>query len=319
MNPKFSTLLLRPYIPLIAFVIPTVVVGYGVIIPNSCIAGVNELTIGFGATILGAVLTYVAGQRAVRPRGVCTKPPLRLRIARAINRQAALPSGWLGRVLGHVWPIEHRRLNNEVIDLLSLRPGQHVLEIGPGTGDALRDAAHRSRGGRILGVDASELMVQLARRRNRRGITRGEVDVEMGDIVTHSLGAATFDRIFSVHSIYFWGDMDAVLSKLAVALRPGGMLVIAFRPDGDDVPARFRDPIYRFPRPQDLEAALHRAGLWVERAFRSAAEPGVMLFRAKRSDDRADAAKHLCGTEDSENRHHRGEHSGGGQRPEAIA
>ena len=57
------------YIPLIAFVVPTVVVGYGVVIPRSCIAGVNELTIGFGMTILGAVVTYIAGQRAVLPKG----------------------------------------------------------------------------------------------------------------------------------------------------------------------------------------------------------------------------------------------------------
>ena len=55
----------RRYIPLIGFVVPTVVVGYGVVIPRSCIAGVNELTIGFGTTIVGVVFTYLAGQRAV--------------------------------------------------------------------------------------------------------------------------------------------------------------------------------------------------------------------------------------------------------------
>ena len=98
----------------VPFVLPTVVVGYGFVIPRSCIAGVNELTIGFGTTILGAVLTYVAGQRAVLPKGVCTKPPLRMRIARAINRQAASPSGWFGRLLGLIWPREHGRLNAEV-------------------------------------------------------------------------------------------------------------------------------------------------------------------------------------------------------------
>jgi SAM-dependent methyltransferase len=280
----------RPHLPLIAFVIPTVVVGYGFVIPNSCIAGVNELTIGFGATIVGAVLAYVAGLRTVQPQGVCTKPPLRLRITRAINRQAASPTGWLGRVLGHVWPIEHRRLNAEVLDLLGLSPGQHVLEIGSGPGHALRDAACRSRGGRVLGVDMSELMVQMARRRNRCGIARGEVDVQVGDIVTHPLGAATYDRIFSVHGIYFWQDVNAVLSKVAAALRPGGRLVLAFRPDGDDIPARFRDPIYRFPRPQELESALRRTGLVLERAFQSAAAPSVLLFLAKRSKDAPDLA-----------------------------
>ena len=48
-------------IPLIAFVIPTLAIGYGFVIPNSAIAGVNELSIGFGTTVLGACLAYLAG------------------------------------------------------------------------------------------------------------------------------------------------------------------------------------------------------------------------------------------------------------------
>ena len=55
----------RHLVPLIGFVIPTVAIGYGVVIPRSCIAGVNELTIGFATTVLGACLTYVAGIRTV--------------------------------------------------------------------------------------------------------------------------------------------------------------------------------------------------------------------------------------------------------------
>jgi hypothetical protein len=55
---------LRLVLPLVGFVLPTVVIGYGFVIPRSCIAGVNELTIGFATTILGACITYVAGVRA---------------------------------------------------------------------------------------------------------------------------------------------------------------------------------------------------------------------------------------------------------------
>jgi ABC-type Fe3+ transport system permease subunit len=54
----------RCYIPLVGFVVPTVVIGYGVVIPRSCIAGINDLTLGFGTTILGACVTYVLGLRA---------------------------------------------------------------------------------------------------------------------------------------------------------------------------------------------------------------------------------------------------------------
>ena len=53
------------FYPLIGFVVPTVVIGYGFVIPNSCIAGVNQLSVGFAATIVGACLTYWAGLRSL--------------------------------------------------------------------------------------------------------------------------------------------------------------------------------------------------------------------------------------------------------------
>ena len=56
----------RDYVTLAGFVVPTIVIGYGFVIPRSCIAGVNELTIGFATTIVGACVTYVVGIRAAR-------------------------------------------------------------------------------------------------------------------------------------------------------------------------------------------------------------------------------------------------------------
>jgi ABC-type Fe3+ transport system permease subunit len=53
------------FVPLAGFIVPTVVIGYGFVIPRSCIAGWNQLTVGFAATVLGACLTYVAGLRLV--------------------------------------------------------------------------------------------------------------------------------------------------------------------------------------------------------------------------------------------------------------
>jgi len=55
----------RYYWPLAGFVIPTVGIGYGWVIPQSMIAGINDLTIGFAASIIGAVVTYVIGVRVV--------------------------------------------------------------------------------------------------------------------------------------------------------------------------------------------------------------------------------------------------------------
>ena len=54
----------RHLMPLVGFVVPTVIIGYGFVIPRSCIAGVNELTVGFATTVAGACVTYWLGVRA---------------------------------------------------------------------------------------------------------------------------------------------------------------------------------------------------------------------------------------------------------------
>jgi ABC-type Fe3+ transport system permease subunit len=56
---------LRHFWPLVGFVVPTLVIGFGYVIPKSCIAGVNELTLGFLSSVLGACVTYWAGIRSV--------------------------------------------------------------------------------------------------------------------------------------------------------------------------------------------------------------------------------------------------------------
>ena len=60
----------RHLMPLVGFVVPTVVIGFGFVIPRSCIAGLNELTVGFATTVAGACVTYWFGLKAaLRDRG----------------------------------------------------------------------------------------------------------------------------------------------------------------------------------------------------------------------------------------------------------
>ena len=56
---------MRYLVPLATFVVPTVGIGYGIVIPRSCIAGVNDLTLGFAVSIVGASIIYMLGLRTV--------------------------------------------------------------------------------------------------------------------------------------------------------------------------------------------------------------------------------------------------------------
>jgi hypothetical protein len=50
----------RHVLPLVGFLVPTVVIGYGVVLPEHA-PGVNELSVGFASTLVGAAITYMVG------------------------------------------------------------------------------------------------------------------------------------------------------------------------------------------------------------------------------------------------------------------
>jgi UPF0716 family protein affecting phage T7 exclusion len=58
------------YLPRIGHIAPTVIIGYGLVIPQSCIAGFNAQTIGFAIAIAGFIAAYVAGVGIARRQGV---------------------------------------------------------------------------------------------------------------------------------------------------------------------------------------------------------------------------------------------------------
>lgn len=64
---------LRHFYPLLGFVLPALVIGYGFVIPGSCIAGVNGQSVGFGTTLLGACLTYLVGIRTILRSRSCDR------------------------------------------------------------------------------------------------------------------------------------------------------------------------------------------------------------------------------------------------------
>lgn len=49
------------YVPLVGHVVPTLVIGFGFVIPGSPIEGINTYTIGFASAVLGFIPAYVAG------------------------------------------------------------------------------------------------------------------------------------------------------------------------------------------------------------------------------------------------------------------
>lgn len=146
----------------------------------------------------------------------------------------ALPRGLRGRLAG--WLMLH--INNrqqELLDLLDVRPGDDVLEIGYGPGGLIR-LLQRSPARRICGVDPSPQMRDMAARRHRDGIASGRIDLRLGTAARTGFADAEFDRVVSVNNIAIWPDLDAGLHEAHRVTRPGGRVLIAWH--GGTQPSR---------------------------------------------------------------------------------
>lgn len=269
----------RLYAPLLAFVIPTLAFGYGVVLPRHGICGLNEITLGFGSTVFGAALTYVAGIRLARPTA-CTRARWQRRFAEYVNRQAASPHGAFGWILGKIWRWEHRLVNQHTLALLAIEPNQNVLELGCGSGAALAEVVVRARGGHAVGLDVSTTMVALATNRNEKAVASGSASIRLIDGVNLGLQPRSFDRAFSVHTLYFWRDPARILRQLRESLRSHGCLVLAFRPEAPDIPERFRSATYRFYTEAEVAELLREAGFTEIQLVRAANVPNVVFALA---------------------------------------
>lgn len=147
------------------------------------------------------------------------------------------------------------------LGLLDLEANDDLIEIGFGHGHALNRAARIVETGRLAGVDFSDVMLQVALRRNRCHIARGRMELELADSARLPFGDDGFDKGFSVHTVYFWSDPAHHLAEAFRVLRPGGRFVLGFHPREDTAAvAAFPSSVYRFPAIDEVQAALERCG-----------------------------------------------------------
>jgi ubiquinone/menaquinone biosynthesis C-methylase UbiE len=115
---------------------------------------------------------------------------------------------------------------NATLDCLRLKPGQTILEIGPGPGRLLIPAAWRVLpGGRAIGIDIQHKMIQrLQKRAEQGGVTN--LTALVGDATDLKLPDASVDLAFLCTVLGEIPDRAAALAECNRVLKPGGALSI---------------------------------------------------------------------------------------------
>ena len=131
---------------------------------------------------------------------------------------------WVVQIMGLG---QARRLRRKTIEFAQIVPGEHVLDVGCGTGDLTLLAKQRSGStGQVCGIDASPEMIEVARRKAAR--TQAAVDFRSGVIERLPYSDGSFDVVLSSLMMHHLpADLKPIaLAEIRRVLRPNGRLVI---------------------------------------------------------------------------------------------
>jgi trans-aconitate 2-methyltransferase len=180
--------------------------------------------------------------------------------ARTYDRSSQPQQAWASEVLAR---------------LGGIAPDATVIDVGCGTGRVTEALLAIVPHGRVLAIDASQDMVELARRR-----LGDRAEVWCQDVLELELDEPV-DALISTATLHWVADHDRLWRRLARALRPGGVMEIQCGGQGNI--ARVREVIeavaresapelvgwspWVFAGPQETEGRLRDAGLTAIRCW----------------------------------------------------
>lgn len=159
----------------------------------------------------------------------------------------APPTNWSGTIARAVMTRINRETSAHVVtEFLDVRPGQTVIEVGPGSGHALRamlggggvgeeeeDAAARRLPKKVVGIEISAAfrseLFSAFRKETSGGAGGAVLDIVGEDAAAYlksSTADGSIDRILASNVIYFLDPLDAYLEEFYRVLRPGGGKIV---------------------------------------------------------------------------------------------
>ena len=112
------------------------------------------------------------------------------------------------------------------MEALELEPDSVVVDVGCGTGSALRHAASAVTEGSLIGVEPVPRMIELAQEQTESHPAAPRIEFRLGPAEDLPVDDAAADVVLAFDSFDHWQDRARGLSEIRRILRPAGRLIV---------------------------------------------------------------------------------------------
>lgn len=143
-----------------------------------------------------------------------------------LAQNLANPQGEKGIEIGEMMNATNIGMTLENIKTLLIEDNEAVLEIGHGNADHVKSIVNKAQNIHYTGIDISETMHYEAKRLNEEFKNQAEFVLYEGKKLPFE--DKTFDKIFTVNTVYFWEEPVDFLNEIHRVLKDNGTFVLTF-------------------------------------------------------------------------------------------
>ena len=149
---------------------------------------------------------------------------------REIAAQLRKPAGEMGLMIANRMNEGNKPMNLHTLVVVDPQPGDKILEIGMGKGLFVKNILKADESITYCGCDYSDLMVKESIDINQKYINDGRAQFIHSGAEELPFDDNSFNKIFTINTLYFWDNHIKVLKELNRVLTSDGSLIISVRP-----------------------------------------------------------------------------------------
>lgn len=144
---------------------------------------------------------------------------------RMVN-QCRKPKGLFGKLIAKGMNKGHFKMASWGITYIKINHSDIILDIGCGGGLNVYNFAEKNKGGKVYGIDYSEVSLKMSKKLNKKFIEAGIVEIQEANVSSLPFPKSFFDLVTAFESYYFWPDLINDLKGILTVLKPNGIFLL---------------------------------------------------------------------------------------------